>query len=99
MASALFEPIQWRSLVLPNRIMVSPMCQYIAEDGSANDWHLMHLGQLSMGAAGLLMVEAVASADYPVAQAAFLLIAVLTVLGTFAADLLYGILDQRIVYT
>jgi peptide/nickel transport system permease protein len=48
---------------------------------------------------GLLMVEAVASADYPVAQAAFLLIAVLTVLGTFVADLLYGMLDPRIVYT
>jgi peptide/nickel transport system permease protein len=47
---------------------------------------------------GSLMVEAVASADYPVAQAAFLLIAVLTVLGTFTADLLYGLLDPRIVY-
>lgn len=48
---------------------------------------------------GLLMVEAVGQADYPVVQAAFLLIAVLTVLGTFMADLLYGLLDPRIVYS
>ena len=47
---------------------------------------------------GLLMVEAVGRADYPVVQAAFLLIAALTVLGTFVADLLYGLLDPRIVY-
>lgn len=47
---------------------------------------------------GLLMVEGVAASDYPVVQAAFLLTAVLTVLGTFAADLLYGALDPRIVY-
>ena len=48
---------------------------------------------------GLLMVEAVGRSDYPVMQAAFLLIAVLTVLGTFVADLLYGLLDPRIVYS
>ena len=47
---------------------------------------------------GLLMIEAISRADYPVAQAAFLLIAVLTVFGTFIADLLYGLLDPRIVY-
>ncbi len=47
---------------------------------------------------GLLMVEAVGRSDYPVVQAAFLLIAMLTVLGTFVADLLYGLLDPRIVY-
>lgn len=47
---------------------------------------------------GLLMIEAISRADYPVAQAAFLLIALLTVLGTFVADLLYGLLDPRIVY-
>src|SRR4051794_21730385 len=58
MPSALFEPIRLRGLELPNRIMVSPMCQYIADDGCANDWHLMHLGQYSMGAAGLVCVEA-----------------------------------------
>lgn len=47
---------------------------------------------------GLLMIEAISRADYPVAQAAFLLIAVLTVFGTFIADLLCGLLDPRIVY-
>jgi NADPH2 dehydrogenase len=58
--SALFEPISLRELRLPNRIMVSPMCQYSAIDGSANDWHLIHLGQLALGGAGLLCVEATA---------------------------------------
>jgi 2,4-dienoyl-CoA reductase-like NADH-dependent reductase (Old Yellow Enzyme family) len=57
MSSALFTPITFRELTLPNRIVVSPMCQYNSLDGSATDWHLMHLGSLSMGAAGLLMVE------------------------------------------
>ena len=47
---------------------------------------------------GLLMVEAVGRADYPMVQASFLLIAVLTVVGTFVADMLYGLLDPRIVY-
>jgi 2,4-dienoyl-CoA reductase-like NADH-dependent reductase (Old Yellow Enzyme family) len=58
MGSALFAPIALRSLSLANRIVVSSMCQYNAEDGSANDWHLMHLGQFAMGAAGLVMTEA-----------------------------------------
>ncbi len=58
MGSALFSPIALRGLQLANRIVVSSMCQYNAEDGSANDWHLMHLGQFAMGAAGLVMTEA-----------------------------------------
>ncbi|HWA12265.1 MAG TPA: NADH:flavin oxidoreductase/NADH oxidase [Burkholderiales bacterium] len=58
MASALFTPFRMRDLELPNRIVVSPMCQYAAEDGSATDWHLMHLGQFAMGAAGLVITEA-----------------------------------------
>ncbi len=58
MTSALFTPFELRGLVLPNRIVVSPMCQYSSEHGSANDWHLMHLGQFAMGAAGLLIAEA-----------------------------------------
>ncbi len=58
MTSALFSSFKLRGLELPNRIVVSPMCQYMAEDGSATDWHLMHLGQLSMGAGGLLIAEA-----------------------------------------
>jgi 2,4-dienoyl-CoA reductase-like NADH-dependent reductase (Old Yellow Enzyme family) len=58
MTSALFTPFQMRGLTLPNRIVVSPMCQYMSDAGSANDWHLMHLGQFAMGAAGLVMTEA-----------------------------------------
>lgn len=58
MTSALFSPIELRGLRLPNRIVVSPMCQYMSVNGSANDWHLMHLGQFAMGAGGLLFTEA-----------------------------------------
>ena len=58
--SALFSPITLSGLTLENRIVVSPMCQYSADDGSANDWHLAHLGTLSAGGAGLLVVEATA---------------------------------------
>jgi len=57
MSTALFSPITMRGLTLPNRIVVSPMCQYNSVDGSANDWHLMHLGSFSLGAAGLVMTE------------------------------------------
>lgn len=59
MSSALFSPITLRGLTLPNRIVVSPMCQYNSTDGTANDWHLMHLGQFSLGGSGgLVMTEA-----------------------------------------
>jgi 2,4-dienoyl-CoA reductase-like NADH-dependent reductase (Old Yellow Enzyme family) len=60
MSSVLFSPLELRSLILNNRIAVSSMCQYSAENGSAVDWHLMHLGQFAMGAAGLVMTEATA---------------------------------------
>lgn len=60
MTSPLFAPISFRDLTLANRIMVSPMCQYSAVDGSATDWHLIHLGHLALGGAGLLFVEATA---------------------------------------
>ncbi len=56
--STLFSPISMRDLTLANRIVVSPMCQYISEDGNANDWHLMHLGQFAMGAGALVLTEA-----------------------------------------
>jgi 2,4-dienoyl-CoA reductase-like NADH-dependent reductase (Old Yellow Enzyme family) len=56
--SPLFSPFRMRGLELPNRIVVSPMCQYSAEDGSATDWHMMHLGTLAQSGAGLLIVEA-----------------------------------------
>ncbi|OFW05206.1 MAG: oxidoreductase [Acidobacteria bacterium RIFCSPLOWO2_02_FULL_68_18] len=57
MASALFSPITLRGLTLPNRIVVSPMCQYSSDNGTATDWHLMHLGSMSLGAAALVMTE------------------------------------------
>ena len=58
--SALFSPITLRGLTLPNRIVISPMCQYSAEDGKANDWHMIHLGSLALSGAGLLCLEATA---------------------------------------
>ncbi|WP_308431722.1 NADH:flavin oxidoreductase/NADH oxidase [Amycolatopsis acidiphila] len=58
--SRLFEPYRVRNLTLPNRIWVSPMCQYSAADGLPGDWHLMHLGQFATGGAGLVMTEATA---------------------------------------
>ncbi len=53
----LFTPYRLRDLVLPNRVVVSSMCQYRAEDGLVNDWHLVHLGSRAMGGAGLVMTE------------------------------------------
>ena len=53
----LFTPYRLRDLVLPNRIVVSSMCQYRAEDGLPNDWHLVHLGSRAIGGAGLVMTE------------------------------------------
>ena len=58
MTSALFTPITLRGLTLKNRIAVSPMCQYISDEGNANDWHLMHYGSMALGAGGLVTVEA-----------------------------------------
>jgi 2,4-dienoyl-CoA reductase-like NADH-dependent reductase (Old Yellow Enzyme family) len=58
MTNHLFTPFKLNQVELPNRIVVSPMCQYMAIDGSATDWHLMHCGSLSMGAGGLLILEA-----------------------------------------
>jgi 2,4-dienoyl-CoA reductase-like NADH-dependent reductase (Old Yellow Enzyme family) len=54
----LFTPLRLRSLELANRIVVSPMAQYSADDGEATDWHLMHLGNLAVSGAGLVIVEA-----------------------------------------
>ncbi len=54
----LFDPLTIRSVTLRNRIGVSPMCQYSAVEGMANDWHLVHLGSRAVGGAGLVMVEA-----------------------------------------
>jgi len=53
----LVTPFKIRDLVLPNRVVVSPMCQYSAVDGVPNDWHLVHLGSRAIGGAGLVMTE------------------------------------------
>ena len=58
MTSALFSPIRLAGLELANRIVVSPMCQYSADDGCANDWHLGHLGMLANSGASLVVIEA-----------------------------------------
>ncbi|HEU4730995.1 MAG TPA: NADH:flavin oxidoreductase/NADH oxidase [Kofleriaceae bacterium] len=58
--SALFTPIPLRDLTLRNRVVVSPMCQYSADAGSATAWHLMHLGSLALSGAGMLCIEATA---------------------------------------
>lgn len=58
MSQPLFTPFSLRSVTFPNRIGVSPMCQYSSEDGFANDWHLVHLGSRAQGGAGLVMMEA-----------------------------------------
>jgi 2,4-dienoyl-CoA reductase-like NADH-dependent reductase (Old Yellow Enzyme family) len=54
----LFSPLTVKSVTLRNRIGVSPMCQYSAQDGMLNDWHLAHLGSRAVGGAGLIIVEA-----------------------------------------
>src|SRR5690606_15552088 len=56
----LFSPLTLRSVTLRNRIGMSPMCQYSAVDGFANDWHLVHLGSRAVGGAGLIIIEATA---------------------------------------
>lgn len=58
--SHLFSPISLGKLPLANRIVVAPMCQYSAENGHATDWHLLHLGQMAISGAGLLIIEATA---------------------------------------
>jgi 2,4-dienoyl-CoA reductase-like NADH-dependent reductase (Old Yellow Enzyme family) len=58
MTSPLFQPLSLRGLAVPNRVMVSPMCQYSAVDGNANDWHLFHITNLANSGAGLVCIEA-----------------------------------------
>jgi len=52
-----FLPFRARSLELPNRVVVSPMCQYSATDGVPDDWHFVHLGSRAVGGAGLVFTE------------------------------------------
>ena len=58
----LLSPLTLRGITLKNRIAVSPMCQYSAVDGMANDWHVVHLGSRAVGGAALVIVEATAVA-------------------------------------
>ncbi len=58
--SALFSPLSIGSLRLANRIVIAPMCQYSAREGTALDWHMIHLGHLALSGAGLLIIEATA---------------------------------------
>ena len=53
----IFTPLRLRGLELPNRVVVSPMCQYSATGGEVGDWHLVHLGSRAVGGAGLVMTE------------------------------------------
>ncbi len=58
--SQLFSPWQLDALRLANRIVIAPMCQYSATDGTPGDWHMIHLGHLALSGAGLLILEATA---------------------------------------
>ena len=58
----LFAPLDLRGRRARNRIVISPMCQYSAEEGVPNDWHLVHLGKFATGGAGIVFVEATAIA-------------------------------------
>jgi 2,4-dienoyl-CoA reductase-like NADH-dependent reductase (Old Yellow Enzyme family) len=57
-SSLLFSPLELRAVRLPNRVVISPMCQYSATDGFANDWHFAHLAKFAIGRAGLIFTEA-----------------------------------------
>jgi len=59
----IFSPIQLRSLELSNRIVISPMCQYSAEDGSANEWHTSHYMQMAVSGAGMFVIESTAISE------------------------------------
>jgi 2,4-dienoyl-CoA reductase-like NADH-dependent reductase (Old Yellow Enzyme family) len=58
--SALFSPFTLRGVTVPNRIVISPMCQYSADEGRATAWHMIHLGSLALSGAGMLCLEATA---------------------------------------
>src|ERR1051325_110989 len=56
--SALFSPLSLRGVTLPNRVVVSPMCQYSSDGGRATPWHLLHLGSPALSGAGMLCTAA-----------------------------------------
>ncbi|KPJ79676.1 MAG: salicylyl-CoA 5-hydroxylase [Gemmatimonas sp. SG8_23] len=53
----MFTPFRLRELVVPNRVVVSPMCQYTADEGTVGDWHMQHLGSRAVGGAGMVYAE------------------------------------------
>lgn len=53
----LFSPLRLRGLESRNRVVVSPMCQYLSVDGGPTDWHLVHLGRFAIGGAGIVFCE------------------------------------------
>src|SRR5689334_13326195 len=58
MTSRLFTPVAIGRMELSNRIVIAPMCQYSAVDGSMTDWHMQHLGNLALSGAAMLTIEA-----------------------------------------
>lgn len=60
MTSALFSVLNLRSVALRNRVVITPMCQYSAQDGFVNDWHMVQYGRFAVGGAGMVVVEATA---------------------------------------
>ena len=60
----LFTPIALRSVTARNRVVVSPMCQYSSEEGGPTDYHLVHLGKLAMGGAGIVFCEETSVEDF-----------------------------------
>ena len=56
----IFKQIKINKIKLKNRIVVSPMCQYSAKDGNANDWHLAHYLQMALSGAGMIVIESTA---------------------------------------
>ena len=56
-SAPMFQPLTLRGLTIDNRVVVSPMCQYSAKDGTPGDWHLMHIGARAVGGAGLIVTE------------------------------------------
>ncbi|MFC6770873.1 NADH:flavin oxidoreductase/NADH oxidase, partial [Halorubrum pallidum] len=60
MTESLFTPLSLRGTEFRNRVMMSPMCQYSADEGFADDWHRVHLGSRAVGGAGVVMTEATA---------------------------------------
>ena len=55
--ACLFEPLSLKTVTTRNRIVISPMCQYSAKEGLANNWHFAHLSNFALGGAGIVFTE------------------------------------------